>query len=104
MIAWDPMAIPQVRTVLKDQVGYAMSGEDCVQKSQVIVIVNAMPELQQLNWASVGDRLVVDCWRCLKPEHIASIRNYRPLGQGAATNGETLLAKIRKERLELLTD
>jgi hypothetical protein len=63
-----------------------------------------MPELNGLDWSAVGDRMVVDCWRCLAVDHTAKIQNYRPLGQGFARDGETLLEKIRPAHLRLLTE
>jgi UDPglucose 6-dehydrogenase len=104
VIAWDPLAVSQAREVLGKNVQYAESGGDCIRQSKVVVIVNADPEFSALDWSLVGDGVVVDCWRCLAAEHIALIRNYRPLGQGLAKDGETLLERIRPERLELLTD
>lgn len=104
VIAWDPLAIPQARAILGDKVSFAQSGDDCIQRSQVIVIVNALPELDKIDWSALGNRAVVDCWRCLSPEHIDQIQDYRPLGQGIGSNGENLLNKIRMERLRLLTD
>jgi hypothetical protein len=63
-----------------------------------------MPELNDLDWTAVGDRTVIDCWRCLSPDQTAKIRDYRPLGQGANHDGETLLQKIGMERLALMTE
>jgi len=104
VIAWDPLAIPQTRAILGDKISYAVSGNDCIQRSEAIVIVNAMPELEKCDWTALGDRTVVDCWRCLSREHIIKIRDYRPLGRGGAWNGETLLNKIHMGRLHLLAD
>jgi UDPglucose 6-dehydrogenase len=104
VIGWDPLAIPQVRIVLDDKICYAESGDGCIRRSQVVVIVHPLRELSELDWSAVGDRTVIDCWRCLSPEQIAKIRDYRPLGQGVAADGKTLLSKISIERLRLLTD
>lgn len=104
VVAWDPLAVSQARAILGDRIQYADSGEDCTRKSRVIVIVNALPEFNHLDWNGLGDRVVVDCWRCLGPEQIGVLRDYRPLGQGPSVDGETLLNRIRKERLRLMTD
>lgn len=104
VIGWDPLAKSQAREALGNTVQIAESASDCMRQSSVIVIVNAMPELNGLDWSAVGDRMVVDCWRCLAVDHIAKIQNYRPLGQGFARDGETLLEKIRPARLRLLTE
>lgn len=104
VIGWDPLAKSQAREALGNTVRIAESANDCMRESSVIVIVNAMPELNGLDWSAVGDRTVVDCWRCLAVDHTAKIQNYRPLGQGFARNGETLLEKIRPAHLRLLTE
>jgi hypothetical protein len=75
-----------------------------MQHSQLVVIVNAMPELAELDCGNLGSRTVVDCWPCLSPQQIAQLSDYRPLGQGMGSNGRSLLNKIGRERLHLLTD
>jgi UDPglucose 6-dehydrogenase len=104
VIGWDPFAISEARAVLGDTVAFAESADDCLRSSKTVVIVNAMPELNLIDWTLAPDLAVVDCWRCLKPEQIALLNDYRPLGCGISHNGETLLDKLDPARLRLLTD
>ncbi len=104
VIAWDPLAMREAHAVLAEQVSFADTGDDCLAQSSVVVIVNAMPELRQLDWARAQDRPVVDCWRCLQPEQVAALHDYRPLGCGPAGDSQTLLDKVDPSRLRLMTD
>jgi UDPglucose 6-dehydrogenase len=104
VLAWDPLAMEDARAALGEKISFAASGNACLQQSNVAVIVNAMPELNILDWSLAADRPVVDCWRCLKPGQVASLKDYRPLGWGLARAGQTLLDKLDPARLRLMTD
>lgn len=104
VVVWDPLAVEPARAVLADKVFFASSADDCIRRSQVAIIVNPLAELQHVDWSSVGNRTVVDCWRCLKPEHAGMLRDYRPLGRNSDFNEKTLLSKIGPERLRLLME
>ncbi len=104
VISWDPFAMPEAKAVLGDKVSFANSANDCLRQSKTIVIVNAMPELNDFDWNLARNHAVVDCWRCLKPEQIALLNDYRPLGCGLVRDDETLLDKVDPGRLRLMTD
>jgi UDPglucose 6-dehydrogenase len=104
VIGWDPFAIPEARAVLGDTVTFAESADDCLRLTTTVVIVNAMPELNLMDWTVARDHAVVDCWRCLNSAQIALLEDYRPLGCGISHDGETLLDKLDPARLRLLTD
>jgi UDPglucose 6-dehydrogenase len=104
VLAWDPLAMDDARAALGEKISFAPTGNECLKQSDVAVIVNAMPELGKLEWSLAADRPVVDCWRCLTPEQVASLKDYRPLGWGVARAGQTLLDKLDPARLRLMTD
>jgi UDPglucose 6-dehydrogenase len=82
VVAWDPLAADEARAALGDRITYADSGDDCLAKSNATVIVNALPELTGIDWKKSGDRVVIDCWRCLPPSATACIRRYVQIGIG----------------------
>ncbi len=104
VFAWDPLAIPEAKNVLGNTIDYAESGDDCIKGAGVVVIVNPLREIDGFDWNKVKGGLVIDCWRCLGPVHKAKLKRYIPLGQGIATDGKSILNKIGREQLRLLTD
>jgi UDPglucose 6-dehydrogenase len=104
VVVWDPLAGEKARQILGGKVFYASSGDQCLEASQVVVLVNPLKEIERLDWGAVGSRLVIDCWRCLSPVAVAKIANYRPLGSGPETSVVSLAGKIGLDRLRLLTE
>ena len=101
---WDPLAMEAARSILNDSVAYADSMEHCLEQGEVDIIVNALTEIQEVDWSRVGDRIVIDCWRCLTPEAVSRIKHYRPLGQGPVSQDGKARSWIDLDRLKLLTD
>ncbi len=104
VLAWDPLAMDEARRVLADGVAYAESGDDCLRRADVIFIVNPLNEFADLDWRQVGDKLVIDCWRCLDRAQVEQLPNYRPLGQWLGTEQVRLADKIDIRKLRLLTN
>lgn len=104
IVAWDPMAVPEVNKVFNNQIVYAESGTQCLEESSILVIINPLKELDSINWSKAKDKTVIDCWRCLTLLQRKQIGHYIALGHGndmISTSWET--PHLRK-RLELLTN
>lgn len=102
VVAWDPLAMPEARTVLGDRADYASTPEACLRSAVVTVIINPMKELEQIDWTVAGDRMVMDPWRCLQPEHAAAIGTYVAMGRGSTSMDAWLAAGDLAEKLRLL--
>jgi len=100
-IAWDPMAIPEVRRVCGDRVRFASGGGECVKEADVVVLINPLKELETIDWALAQDKMVVDCWRCLSPAQRKQIGRYVPLGQ--SEDQKPWFMDGLRSKLELLT-
>ena len=62
----DVSALDNTRAVLKDNVTYHESLEDCVQGSDIVIIANPTKEYKQMKRSLLKDKEVLDCWRILK--------------------------------------
>src|SRR3989441_2111005 len=103
VIGWDPLATAEVRGVFGDSMAYADSVEQCVRASNIVVIVNALPELASVDWTIGYGRTVVDCWRCLHPSATAHFGRYVPLGCGPAESVRDWLERTAGDYFRLLT-
>jgi UDPglucose 6-dehydrogenase len=102
VIAWDPLALPAAKLYLNGQATYATSAEDCLRTSKTVIVINPMRELQTLEWSAASHATVLDPWRCLSPEAVASVGKYVAMGRG---NGEAMRAWLADdfgEKLRLL--
>lgn len=103
VLGWDPVAMSEARQVLGDTISYAKTCEACLERSNVAVVVNPMPDLGALDW-SLARGAVVDCWRCLTPENVARISLYVPLGLGPNCDVVAWLQRVVGGYFELLTN
>jgi UDPglucose 6-dehydrogenase len=103
VIGWDPMAMDEVRRVIGDRIGYAATGNDCVKRSDVLVIANPLPELSALDWSQAQHATVVDCWRCLPPDASAQVGRYVPLGRAPEADVADWLNKIAGDYFRILS-
>lgn len=103
VIGWDPMAMDETRRVLGDRIAYASTADDCVGRSDVLVITNPLPELAAIDWSRAQHATVVDCWRCLPPDASAHAAHYVPLGCGPAGEVAPWLDKVAGDYFRLLT-
>jgi UDPglucose 6-dehydrogenase len=84
VIVYDPLGMPNAREVLAETVEYASSAEECVQKSQVVVIATPWDEFKQLapqHFAHNPRRTVIDCWRILPAEDVGRVADYMTIGK-----------------------
>jgi UDPglucose 6-dehydrogenase len=83
VVAWDPLATSEARSVLGERVSYARDAEECLAASRVIVIVNPMRDFEATDWSHASERVVLDPWRCLSPAAVERIGTYVPMGRGS---------------------
>jgi UDPglucose 6-dehydrogenase len=84
VIVYDPVAIREASAVLGDTVAYATSMEECLQKSNVIVIATPWDEFGRLQPAQLAHnprRVVFDCWRLLDAAAVLDFADYVTVGQ-----------------------
>jgi UDPglucose 6-dehydrogenase len=84
VIVYDPLGMPNAREVLQDTVEYASSAEECVRKSQVVVIATPWEEFKKLESAHFAHnprRTVIDCWRILPAADVGRVANYMTIGK-----------------------
>ena len=83
VIAWDPLIskkdieIEDIKTKLCESIN------ECIRRSDVIIITNPLKEANLYNWKDSKDIFVIDCWRCLTWENKKNIKNYFGLGINA---------------------
>jgi UDPglucose 6-dehydrogenase len=86
LVLYDPAAMDNAKSVLRDEVIFANSMEECARLSNVLVITTPWDEFkaltpEQLNYSN-GRPTVIDCWRILLREEYPSSVNYVALGRG----------------------
>lgn len=87
--AYDPAAMEEARKVLGESVHFTESAEECVQKSDVIVISTPWKLFKELDPRAFGfsessdyRKVLIDCWRMLDADKYAPVTDYVPLGIG----------------------
>jgi len=89
VVVYDPLALENAKAVLGDAVEYAASMEECVEKSNVVVLATPCEEFRQLgptHFAHNPRRIVFDCWRLLDPEAIRAVADYVTVGSTRGGN------------------
>jgi UDPglucose 6-dehydrogenase len=104
IIAWDPLAMPDARAVLGEQIQYASSAEECLKASRVVVIVNPMKEFASIDWTAAAATSVMDPWRCLPPATTDLVGTYVPMGRDQGSSMSEWLAADLGPKLRLLND
>lgn len=104
VVAWDPLALGASRTALTSGVSFAENAAGCLSASEVIVIVNPLPQLAEIDWSLAGDKIVIDCWRALSPEQAGRIGRYVGLGAGAIDDAPLWSNERIAKTLNLLTN
>ena len=96
---YDPLAIRSARAELNGSFSVSLSLSDCLEQSDLIVIATPWSEIQDIDWAAVGqakktgDLVVIDCWRVISRKSIqrSGIRLVHP-GVGSNGNGASAMA------------
>ncbi|OGW83204.1 MAG: hypothetical protein A2Z83_06300 [Omnitrophica bacterium GWA2_52_8] len=104
VVAWDPLAKSLLESLMKNRIRYAATYADLFDKTKTVVLVNPLEDYRNWDWRIVKNHVVIDCWRCLKPQEIEKIKHYHPLGQGPASETKNFLEVLSMERLRMLTD
>ncbi len=66
VVVYDPMALAPAKAILGNHVSYASSAEECLEKSDVMVLMTAWPEFTALKpelAKKKEDFVMIDCWR-----------------------------------------
>ena len=80
VIVYDPQAMYFARGVFGDEVKYAKSSSECIEKSQIVVIVTPWKEFSKINSKNLRNKklVILDCWGILKDKNL----NIKYLGRG----------------------
>jgi UDPglucose 6-dehydrogenase len=104
LVVFDPHALENVRLILGNEVSYANSISDCLDRCQAVIVANPAVEFRNLRSSDFRRRdeplLVFDCWRILQAE-LASCPwvTYLPLGVGDRDQpGNIRLGEIWREQ------
>jgi UDPglucose 6-dehydrogenase len=88
VIAFDPAYGRNSTRPLLENICFAASALECIQKSDVVVLATSWPEfnaIQSAHWARANGhkpRIVIDCWRALKFLREQAGVQYMALGEG----------------------
>lgn len=104
IVAWDPLAMSDARSILGKRIEYASNAEECMRKSRVVVIINPMREFATIDWTAARNAIVMDPWRCLPGAAAGSIGTYVPMGRGRRMSMEDWLTDDLGTKLRLLND
>ena len=95
VVVYDPMAMAAAKSVLNSSVEYATSAEDCIKKSDSIVLMTAWPEFSEIKESTFSGKekgfAVIDCWRVLEK---SMFKNIEVVYQGAG-----FLAHSKEEKI-----
>lgn len=110
--AYDPMAMPQVRSFVNGQIEYAEDMYQCVQDADALVIVTEWDEFKTPDWQHVksllGRPIVFDGRNIHDPNEMAELgieyysigRRFTPTGFNHQINGAHGTAVTQREHLE----
>lgn len=83
VIAYDPLALDNVRARLGDNILYASSVKDCFNHSSVCVITTQSAEFKAIDESYIthNHTVIIDCWRMLDPAGLGAKVKYVALGK-----------------------
>ncbi len=86
IIACDPLAVDNARSVLGSAVRYVDAPEDCLANADIIVVTTRDKSFKAAveGYASKRPLTVVDCWRSIDAAKLPKQVRYVPVGRGAA--------------------
>jgi UDPglucose 6-dehydrogenase len=94
VIGYDPKALPAACAQLAGRMKQASSAEDCVRRSDLVVVMTAWPEFARLGpdaFARPGRPItVIDCWRSLPANALRGVVDLVYVGQGRAAMAASL--------------
>jgi UDPglucose 6-dehydrogenase len=79
---YDPLVYATSKPVLAGQPAYCDSLQRCVDQSDIMVIANALPGLDEIRWPVKRPLTIVDCWRCLDPQSLPGSVTWLAVGRG----------------------
>lgn len=86
VVVYDPAALESARQLLNCSTAFAASADECIEKSDVLVITTPWEEFKNLPASkfsrSGGKRVVIDCWRILGHLNRVDGIEYVALGVG----------------------
>ena len=104
VVVYDPLAMESARTLLGDSVAYAASLEECVDRCDLLVLANALPELRTLQWTGRRPSVIVDCWRALDRQELPVGVEYVAVGladaQVVERSGASAIVRVPEFGLE----
>jgi UDPglucose 6-dehydrogenase len=84
IVACDPLASDNARSVLGSAVKYVDAAEDCLANADIVVVTTRDAKFKAAVESYAADRplTVVDCWRSIDPTKLPSQVRYVPVGKG----------------------
>jgi UDPglucose 6-dehydrogenase len=94
VVAYDPLAIDNLKMSFDGRVEYASSARACVEESSVIVVGNHDAEYRQAIEGYRGEafKSVIDCWRVIDPTKLGRTVHYEALGRFRPRNSRAVTA------------
>lgn len=82
VIAFDPLAGEQARTIFGDRIGHPGTAADCIAQADVIVIGNPDDSFKHAaeNYDGAAEKVFIDCWRILDRSKLADSVQHVQLG------------------------
>ena len=84
IVAYDPLAIPQSKSLLGSSIEYVHSIDSCLNYSDIVVVTLALSEFKQVIESYVPNKqlTIIDCWRIIDSSKLNSQIKYIGLGIG----------------------
>jgi UDPglucose 6-dehydrogenase len=94
VIGYDPKALPAASAALGSRFRVAGSAEDCVRRSDLVVVMTPWREFGRLSPAvfvkPAGRTTVIDCWRVLAAAELRAVADVVHIGRGSEVMAASL--------------
>jgi UDPglucose 6-dehydrogenase len=80
LVVFDPMSMAAAQVVLGDRPAYAGSTQDCLEHSDLVIIMTPWKEFSEADRLGARARVLIDGWRIASPALQESVATYVPLG------------------------
>ena len=77
---YDSIAIETAKAELGSSVNYSETMQDCVEKSDLVIITTSEPEFQNIDVSKNYNMTIIDCWRQLLNVNFSSNVKYHAVG------------------------